>query len=289
MNESPLATAASTEKPRILEAYGQVLPEITAFPQDRTRPINTDVPSAVTTILGAIAVIRSLRPRIVDELPKFDVERFDKLEVYALALNHAHTMYLTYQLPVAEASVLAERAAKMRALLLSDAIALSNRGLLDGARIDEIKPTTSHRQFAVDLLVLAQIFRASLKAIQGKTAVEVADIDRAVALADDLMVALGQRDQLGNGPNEAVVTRQKAFTLFYEAYRDARRAALYLELEDADDFVPQLYSGRGAANKGAEAQKPTPPASTEPAPIPVPTPVGDLAAVGMPNSSPFIS
>lgn len=47
----------------------------------------------VTLVLGVLPELRALRAQIADELPRFGLERFDKLEQYTLALNHANALH----------------------------------------------------------------------------------------------------------------------------------------------------------------------------------------------------
>ncbi len=244
MNESSSIHGAETG--RSLEAYDWLLPEIIAVPAEQMKTVDIDVPAAVSRILGAMTMIQALRPRIVLELPKFDLRRFDKLEAYALALNQAEAQYLAYERPATMLTALAEEASAMRERFASEAWALSHHEFFDGSRINEIKFTPSYRQIALDLVVLAQIFRANLRAAQGHANIDIFDLDRAVSLADQLMAATAERDLLAKARQAAAELRQKAFTLFSEACRDARRAAVYLEGDYADEFVPAIGASTSA-------------------------------------------
>ncbi len=70
---------------RYQEAYERVVPEMEALSDDELVHINLDVPAAVTTGIGAWPEIQQQRDRILGELPRFDLEKFDKLDVYARA------------------------------------------------------------------------------------------------------------------------------------------------------------------------------------------------------------
>ena len=83
----------TTQVPRFRDAYQSLLGEIRAVPASELVPINLDIPTAVTTALGALPEIRALRSRVVAEMPQLDVARFDKLEAYTLAVGHAHALY----------------------------------------------------------------------------------------------------------------------------------------------------------------------------------------------------
>lgn len=97
--------------------------------------VDTDVPSVVTTALGALPEIKAQRADIVEKLPSFDIATFDKLEQYALAVGHAQALYIVAHGPSALVTELVERALRTRDMLYTDASALAKRGLLDGERV----------------------------------------------------------------------------------------------------------------------------------------------------------
>lgn len=73
-------------------AYQRVLQEILTVTLADAR-MDGNVMAAVTTVLVALPGIRKQRARIAAEWRNFDFERFDKLDDYALALSHAHSLY----------------------------------------------------------------------------------------------------------------------------------------------------------------------------------------------------
>ena len=62
------------------EAFQKALAAAQALPQDELITINIDLPTAVTTAVGALPQILALRDRVVAELPKFDISHFDQLK-----------------------------------------------------------------------------------------------------------------------------------------------------------------------------------------------------------------
>jgi len=111
--------------------------EIRALPDSELIAVNIDVPTAVTTTLGALPEIRALRPRIVAEMPQLDAAHFDKLEAYTLAAGHAHALYLAASQPIESLDQLSADATTLRQTILSDASALATRGFIDGARLKD--------------------------------------------------------------------------------------------------------------------------------------------------------
>lgn len=286
---------SSFELTRFEEAFERVLPEIEAFPESELAAMNVDVPQAVTSVLGSWKEIASLRERVVSELPKLDMSMFDKVEAYALATGHAHTLYMAASSPTGM-QALADEAAQLREVLYSDAVALSKRGLIDGQRLKELKGPQGYRNLAFDLFALKAMMREKWSELQSKTAIQVKELERAGKLADQLVQAVGDREQ---GPGlviEATDRRRKAFSLLAKAYDQARRAVTFLRWEqgDVDDIAPSLYAGRGGSKRRATetTNVPTPAPSAQPngqqPAAPSATPAGQpQASFGMPDGSPF--
>jgi len=295
----------TTQVPRFRDAYQSLLGEIRAVPTSELVPINLDIPTAVTTALGALPEIRALRSRVVSEMPQLDVARFDKLEAYTLAIGHAHALYMAASAPQESLDQIAETAATLRETLFSDASALAQRNLLDGQRLAGLKGPHGFRNLAFDLFALAAMMRDNWGAISGKTAIQLTELDQAETLADRILTTVGQREQ---GPAVVAASaeiRQRAFSLFVSAYDHARRAISFLRWneDDVDQIAPSLYAGRTTGrrkNSDTQAARPaTPPEGAPKAPgtseAPKPaTPAAQNggaagASVGLPQSEPFLN
>jgi hypothetical protein len=149
----------NAQVPRFRDAYQNLFAQIQAFPTSELITINLDLPTAVTTALGALPEIRALRPRVVAALPEFDVSRFDKLEAYTLAMGHAHALYMAASSPAESLDQISETAAQLREVLVSDVAALAQRNLLDGERLKDLKGAHGFRNLAFDLFALAAMLR----------------------------------------------------------------------------------------------------------------------------------
>jgi hypothetical protein len=292
-NEIDSTNQPSTTIPRFRDAYDRLSVEIKAVEHDDLVPINVDVPTAITTVLGAMPEINALRPRIEKELPAFDLGRFDKMEDYTLAIGHAQAMYLAASAPSEQLPELAEQAMKTRDQLLSDATALSNRGFVDGKKLGELKGGNGYRNIAFDVFALVAMLREKWSVVQSKTALSAAELDSAEQLADRVITAVGQREQAPAVIGAAADNRVRAFTLFVTAYDQIRRAVSFLRWRegDADTIAPSLYAGRGSRKKSTDEQPSTPAPAPAPAPTtPVaPAPAVDGAPVGLPGSNPFVN
>ena len=153
------------------EAYQRALPTAKALDAAELVTINIDVPTAVTTAVGAMQKIMAFRDRIAKELPSFDVTHLDELQTYTLATGHAHAMYSAASAPPEAIQALNEQGLALRDLMYSDAVALSNRGLISGDKLSEFKTNVGYKNLAFDLLGLSVLLRNSWSAIASKTAV----------------------------------------------------------------------------------------------------------------------
>jgi hypothetical protein len=228
------------------DTFARLLPELEALPLDELVAINLDVPSAVATTLGSLPKIRALRGQIVEQLPAFDVAAFDKLEDYALALNYANVQHLTANQPADDLDAVLTEGTTLRETLLMDAMALSRRGFIDGNRLKELNGPNGYKNLATDLLMVASVLRESFPQIQGRTGIQLAELDRAEKLGQRLLRVVGLRAQWPATMAKATDQRIRAFTLLTRTYDDARRAAMFLRwaVGDVDRIAPSLYAGR---------------------------------------------
>jgi hypothetical protein len=72
------------------DTYDQVKLDFDTLADDQLLRVNADADATVNTILGALPQIQALRPQVA-QLTTFDLESFDCLEHYVLALRCAQT------------------------------------------------------------------------------------------------------------------------------------------------------------------------------------------------------
>src|SRR6476620_10339641 len=132
--ESPNTPALLFEEP-----YTELLPKFQALSPEEVVAVNLDIPSAVTTVLGVAPEVAALKERIGKECPQFETEPILNLEKYALAMSHAHTLYLMASQPVDLLTPLVEEGTKLRETLFADATALVQRQLLNGQQLKDLK------------------------------------------------------------------------------------------------------------------------------------------------------
>jgi len=293
-----MSTEVSVPKPaasaneEFLLGFQRVEQELRAVPEQDLAPLNLDVPSAVATVLGAWPEIWALRDQ-VSKLPGFDVSRLDKLRDYALALAHAHGVFRGSMGPPDGIAQMAEELATLRDMLFADAAALAKRGVFDEARIGKLRSGPGYKSLAFDVVGLVQVFRERWADIAGRTATQTTELERAGQLAQQLVTAVGLKEQQPVSATSASLLRLQAFTVFVRAYDEVRRAVAFLRWheEDAESIAPSLWAGRGT-RAATEAPVPV-------APAPGDSPAGESAAatsaptaaptpgVGLPGATPF--
>jgi hypothetical protein len=237
---------ASTGAPHFRDAYQRALPVAQALGEGDLVPLNIDLPTAVTTAIGSLGRLGTLRARIVQELPGFEIGHLDQLETYTLAAAHAHAVYLAASAPPEELTALAEQGAALRDTLYSDAVALAKRGIIPGERLSDFKANVGFKNLAFDLLGLATLLRQSWQQIASRTALVAAELEQAEALGEKLVAAVGAREQARGLVAEGAQQRQRVFSLFVRSYNQVRRAISYLRWDEGDleRIAPSLYGGR---------------------------------------------
>jgi hypothetical protein len=264
------------------EPFNAIQPEMNALSPAELVPITIDVLAAAITVLGVQSGILAFQDSIA-KLPDFDVGLPAKLSVYAMALSHADTLWSMASAPASAIKPLSDEGVALRETLFADASTLVVRKLMDGNQLKDLKGPVGYKNLAHDLQVLVQAFRNSMETVQGKCATTPAELLRAEQIAALLMKLVGIQEQ---GPANAAAAsdvRNRAFTLFINAYDQIRRALIYLRWKqnDVEKIAPSLYLGRGGGKKTTDVPSPTPPApgptpQTPPAPPATPAPAGTV-------------
>lgn len=281
---TPSPDTAATQAPRARDSYQRLIEEIRSVPESELVAINIDVPTAVATAMGALPMVKQMRPSMA-ALPTFDIARFDKLEDYALALAYAHTRYIKASAPAEPFEELVAAGTALRELLLADGTALAARNFISRDRLKELRGSTGYLDLAFDLSALADMMRDVWPSIASLTAVKPAELDRAETIAEQLIGAFGRRAQEPEAITASAEMRHRAFSLFVSTYDAARRAVSYVRWREADvdTIAPSLYANRSSRKKqGGGVQQgatTTAPAAGAGAPTPAP-PAVQAADVG---------
>jgi hypothetical protein len=290
---------------RMRHAYEAMLPAMMALKPEELLKVNIDVAATVPRVLGALPRIRGMREQIASHLGKFDLARFDQIEQRTRALAHAHTER-TYIEAASEAlPALLVKAVKLRDIFLAIARLLVLWELLDPALIAPFKGQGS-QNVGFELRGIAGLIRKEWARVAKRSGLDLAEVDAAEQLGDEVLEAQGVHE--GPAAVDTVQLRQRAFTLFYQAYDDATWAIEFLVRtpSEVEAIIPTLYPRRGrgpskntpdspdhapggpsAAHDPHDAPSPAAPATPE-APAGA-VPLHPAPAVpGGPGGSPFI-
>ena len=242
-------SAAQVAPKQAAAAFASIQPELATVTPEEIPRITIDIGRAVGVALGALPHLRALRPAIQKELPKHPIALLDKLETYALGAWYAHLLAAPPAGGGTSVKELLKEATPLRESLLIAAEALAHRGLVDAARVAEIRSGKGYIDLAGDLVALSALFLESWAKLSTKTAVELSQVERAAALGPALLAALGERGQpVGAQETQgAAAQRLRTFALFVRAYDACQRAVAYLRWDqgDADAIAPSLFKGRG--------------------------------------------
>jgi hypothetical protein len=246
--------------PRHRAAYERALPAAGALVRTELVTINLDVPTAVTTVLGKLSGIRSFRAAITGTLPTFDLTTLDRLETYALATAHAHAVYASASASPEPLTKLMRACTSLRDTLHADATALAKRGLVAESLLRRFRSSIGYKSVAFDILGLSALLRRAWPQIEGKTALTLAELDRAELAAEGLLAALGERVRARGALAEVVQLRRRLFTLLLDAWDQARRAISYLRWNEGDleHIAPSLYAGRRRKSHAPESARLSP-------------------------------
>lgn len=253
------------------DAYDRVKADWETLQSDQLLQVNLDLQLASQTVLGALPEMQRLREQLAKELPSFNLAHFDQLEDYVLALTYVQSRYAMATQPPNDLQELVDEAANLRGILQADAEALARRGLFQPEKLAGLKGGSGYRNLAQDLQALATELTALLPTIQGKTATSAEDLQAAAQMSTRLTRIVGVREQSPAVLAALAEERLRAFTFLIKVYEEARAAIGYLRRhqEDAEDIVPNLYTGKAQKKKDGPADGESTPAPTTPG-----TPVG---------------
>ena len=277
--------------PALAESFEATLPKMSALEPNQLLQVLVDPVAAVGISRGAMPKILAYREAL-SKLADFDITNVDQLPVYASAALHANRVFVMASAPPEHFRELIEEAAKARENLLSDVTALANRGIIASTQLGELKGPVGYRNIASDVLALVGFLVSNWDKVASRTAVTTAELERAEAVANQLVGDIGVRAQSPAVIAACALNRQRSYTVHANAYDETRRGLSYLRWRegDVDKIAPSLFSGR--KRKGtADAEEPDEAAPGEGS-TPVATPVVAAAAtkpaVGMPGADPFI-
>ena len=239
------------------DAYDEHLPAAQALAAAAVVPLRGDASVVYANVQAGVGRVLAQESAITSQLPDEDLSVFTALPSVALGMVYAalqarggSTRNDALQADLAEAHTL-------RRVLLASAEALSHAGVLPAAKVAQIRAGRGPLDTAQDLVALAALFKASAKAVAGKTPVTAAQIARAAALGSQLQSELRPRGAPRKSETSpASDVRDRFHTLVVQGYdRLWRIGALLFGADGVDANVPSLLSHAGYATVATRAAK----------------------------------
>jgi hypothetical protein len=245
-------------QPTSADAFERVRVEFEGMKRGDLLPLNIDPVGAAGRARFAVRQAESIRPTIAECLPRFDLGRLERINLYALALIHSQSIFICAKSPPTRVRALLAEGVKLRAGFAEDISGLARRGHVPGIRHGVLRGTTGYANVAADLLALIALLRQYWALVSQKTAVTEAELQRADTIASELILARGMRDRLPDQLAQATLDRQKAFTLCANAYEPLRQALLFLRWEhgDGEKYAPSFFGARKTRKRRGDEKLP---------------------------------
>lgn len=215
------------------------------------KTINAELAEVAITMLAAAPALRALRPRIEEELPRFDLRAFDAIEEIAWAGINVQTTWNAVSSARDELPALFREATELRDGLLSDCAPHVRRGEIPREPFEALAKGTAYQDAMETVGVLGAMLRAAWPQIEGRTVIEFATVERCRSLSREILEAMAKRDARDVRLEKLAFERQQMFTLMLGTYQQARRAVEYLRFNerDADAFAPSVFAKRGGTRR----------------------------------------
>ena len=230
-------------------ALDRMRPLLESLPPTKVGEAGIDAARAATVVLGSLPRIEKHRPALEAQFGEHASVHLDELPVIACATRQADI-----ELTAADsASDLSERFAPLTAdhqLLLTDADALANRGLLDRGRVDAGRSSQGYRTTVLSTLVLIALLRERWEDVEDVTPLTTGELDACESRAQAMLGLLDEREQ-GSTRLPAVELRERALNRLIRTYGEVRRMLTYLRWweDDADAIAPSPWAGRRKSRK----------------------------------------
>lgn len=260
--QTPVSSADQTavEPAQFRASFLRLLPQLQGMTKEQyPQAVNVDAQAVVSALLGKPMVrIKSFRPTIVAELPKYDIERFDTFEIVVMAFSHANTRNTAAYGTAPHLQKAYQAVLERSPVLQAEAETAVVRKLLPAEPLKELRHNLGFRNTAANLLTIVQVFRTHWDHVKGKTGVTEAELDAAERDAEALTRAIGGRDELPEAIMEAADTQQRVFNLLLQTYDHVERALTYLlwDQRNVQAVLPPLYTGKGPGKRKIGEPKP---------------------------------
>lgn len=227
------------------EPYNQNMAEMKALADAEVMQFNLDLLAGIPKALGSLPRIVELQPEIAKHVPSYDLKQIGKLESYAVAALYAHILHVSACDSPDKLQALNVECTQTRDTFLTDITALIKRGLINADAIREYSGQVGYRIVANDLQLLSSVLRQNWAAIEGKSGLQAAELDRADRVVVRMLRLVGLREQGPAVVQSTADMQARALTLFVNCWNQVRRAVTLVRWNegDVDTYAPSLYGG----------------------------------------------
>lgn len=273
---NPVQPAAAV-RPSSSESLDAVRDELLALDAGSLIAVNVDVAAAALVVIGAVPEIQKHRAALVDLCGEERTQVIDRLELVARAALQAHADFRMVATGV-DVQPLSVQLVRVRDALLAEVRSLIARDVLPAHVAKEVVLGSGYKNQCVDVLQLVSAMRANWGVVEPETRITIDYLKNAEGLANELVTAVGMREQPTRSP--AADIRDRAFTLLAKTYDAARRMISYLRWEqgDGDRIAPGFGNSRWGRRRKAPVVSEITPVTDAPDAVVPP---------GMPGASPF--
>ena len=184
-------TLTSAEVDAMEVAYNASLADIQAVPESDLLHITLDAVSIATSMLGVLPGLHALRAQISSTWRDFNLDRFDKLQQYGLALVHAQALYNRLAAPKTHVAETAADLTDMRDAMYAVAVPLVKKGLVDGSELEKCKVAVGYKPLVSDVTILVELYKNNWSTLQSKVPFTLDELVRSKNLALELMQQVG--------------------------------------------------------------------------------------------------
>lgn len=262
----PAAPNANAPPQGSAEALAEFRTDAQSIPARDVRPLRADPALAYHNVSTGLDAVAPHEPALAKLPPPFDLNAMKSLRRLALGVIYA-TAQVDRSSPGTIRNVF-KRAADLRDVFLSAAVALMKAGILPAAKVRKIVAGRGMRDMAQDCIDLAQLFRDHAADVKGKTAITKAQIDETAQVGEQLIASLKPgraKARVSDSVKNSVDTRDRMWTLLVLRHHEQlRRAGHWLWGDDIDEHVPSLLSGSSKKTKSTPKPEQSAPGASAP-------------------------
>lgn len=223
-------------------AFTKHEPEIRAVREDQLERVTVNIDVALQRALAAASNLAPFAT-LIATLPDREEGDVERLSEFTLAAIESHDQVRVEDIQQRKMQKLTDRGFTVRQRLSKLAGILVDDGTLPSAVTENLVGGASHTGLSNDLRTLSKGLKAHWSDIGPSALLKLSDIDEALELGELIYSEVAKRATVSeDGALSAAGIRSRAMTKVKSAYRDLRRAAVYLlgKTHDVNALIPPL-------------------------------------------------